>query len=377
MDLKKYDKLRKKIITKDFEGNNKGLDKWLYIFSFIGNISAMFFAYFLVYPSLYKAITLNFIEGMFGMIIAFIFTTLFLMIFEISKRYFIRNFSSDYYSNFKKFNRQVLGWLILSIIITVLSFYLSISGSNNLATTSLHKNIIVDTKSSTYSDSLSHVYDIDIKKLNSYRDTLRNINNNLLQKQLLSENPKETRLIEKNNKIIAGYEVEISNLKKEFESKIIQIKNDVHVIKSDNKIEDNSNILLFIIIVVFNELLIIGGIYFREYYEFKLYEINKNKFEKIYQKKDRYRILLTFIYKDGKMGVGDKVISVMMLKELIKDKSPNISSNKIVDEFFRDMDGFGIFTTIGKRRQIAKEYHDALHIIENYDDTLRILENFK
>jgi hypothetical protein len=63
MDLKKYGELREKIKTKDFEGNNEGLDKWLWRFSFIGNMSSIFFAYFLVYPALLKAITLNFITG--------------------------------------------------------------------------------------------------------------------------------------------------------------------------------------------------------------------------------------------------------------------------------------------------------------------------
>ena len=81
MDLKKYDKLRNKINTKDFEGNNKGLDKWLWIFSFIGNISSIFFAYFLVFPALLKAITANFVTGDWGTVLAFGLTLIFLSIF--------------------------------------------------------------------------------------------------------------------------------------------------------------------------------------------------------------------------------------------------------------------------------------------------------
>ena len=95
MDLKKYDKLRKKIDTKDFEGNNKGLDKWLFGFSFIGNISSIFFAYFLVFPALLKAITINFVTGNWGITLAIGLTLIFLSIFEVTKRYFIRNFSND------------------------------------------------------------------------------------------------------------------------------------------------------------------------------------------------------------------------------------------------------------------------------------------
>ena len=73
--------------------------------------------------------------------------------------------------------------------------------------------------------------------------------------------------------------------------------------KSDNENEDSRNILLFVIIVILNELLIIGGLYFREYYEYTLYIINQEKFEKLYQKKDRYKALLTFVYNDGKLTI--------------------------------------------------------------------------
>lgn len=109
MDLKKYDKLRKKINTKDFEGNNKALDKWLYLFSFIGNAGSVFFSYFLVFPGFYKAISINIVEGSIATILAFLFTNIFLIIFEIIKRYFISSFSASYVSNMKKIKVNI-GW---------------------------------------------------------------------------------------------------------------------------------------------------------------------------------------------------------------------------------------------------------------------------
>ena len=141
--------------------------------------------------------------------------------------------------------------------------------------------------------------------------------------------------------------------------------------------EDNKNILLFIIIVIFNEVIIIGGIYFREFYEHKLFEINYQKYEKFYQKRDRYRSLLMYVFGDGKLTIGDKVISGLELKELVREKSTIVNGNKLVDEFLRDMDTLGVFTTNGKRRMIAMQYHEALTVVENYDDALRILENLK
>ena len=160
METKKYDKLRKKMKSKDFEGKNKGLDKWLWNFSFLGNISSIFFATFLVYPALLKAITLNLMTGMWGIALAIGLTLIFLTIFEIIKRYFIRNFSNDYVTNDRKVKFKTLSWLVISLVVVVLSFYLSISGSKNLASTSSIKNAIVQTEISSQTDSITAVYDV-------------------------------------------------------------------------------------------------------------------------------------------------------------------------------------------------------------------------
>lgn len=383
MDLKKYDELRKKISTKDFEGNNKGLDKWLYGFSFVGNISAIFFAYFLVYPALLKAIALNFITGFWGTAIAFMFTIGFLSIFEITKRYFVRNFSNDFVINRKKISAQVLGWFMLSFTIIALSFYLSITGSKNLATTSFHKNTIAEAQISTQIDSLSNIYENKKKIYIDDNDALRTITNDLRQKLVetpvnyMSIRKDYQASIDKNTKIINDNQEEIDKINIDLNVKLVELKENLNTTKSGNKNEDTRNIFLFIIIVVFNELVIIGGIYFREFYEYKLFEINHQKFEKIYQKKDRYRSLLVFVYGDGKAIIGDRVIPGQELKAIVAEKTNLTNSNKLVEEFLQDMDRLGIFATTGKRRFIAMTYNEAIDIVERFDDAFRILENMK
>jgi hypothetical protein len=383
MDLIKYDKLRKKITAKDFEGNNRGLDKWLYRFSFIGNISAIFFAYFLVYPALLKTITINFLQGFGGSFIALTLAVIFLIIFEVVKRYFIRNFSNDYFTNNKKLNTQTTGWLILTVTIVVLSFYLSITGSKNLATTSVFKNTVVETQINSEKDSLSVIYDNKKKTYVDDNEELRTINNDLRKK--LTETPlnyitarKEYQTsIDKNVNIIVNNQAEISKLDIELNTRVSELRENLSIAKSGHETEDTKNIFLFIIIVIFNEIIIIGGIYFREYYEHKLFELNHQKFEKVYQKKDRYRALLTFVYGDGKATIGDKVIGGLELKELVADRANIQNSNKFVDEFLKDMDRLTIFTTNGKRRYINIPYNEALTIVERFDDAFRILENMK
>ena len=382
METKKYDKLRKKMKSKDFEGKNKGLDKWLWNFSFLGNISSIFFATFLVYPALLKAITLNLMTGMWGIALAIGLTLIFLTIFEIIKRYFIRNFSNDYVTNDRKVKFKTLSWLVISLVVVVLSFYLSISGSKNLASTSSIKNAIVQTEISSQTDSITAVYDVQKQIYVDDNEALRAVNTDLRQK--LADTPLNyptTRKgyqdnIDSNTELIRENDEKIGNLNAELRQEIADYNTEFAETKSNNETEDSKNITLFVIIVCLNEILIIGGLYFREYFEYNLFLINEEKFEKIYQKKDRYKALLTFIY-DGKLTIGDRVMSGLVLKEAVAEKSQIQNSNKFVDEFLRDMDRIGIFVTVGKRRNIAKTFTEALETVDNYDDSYRVLENLK
>lgn len=383
MDLKKYDELRKKIDTKDFEGNNKGLDKWLWKFSFIGNISSIFFAYFLVFPALLKAIAVNFVTGNWAVGLAFVITLIFLLIFEIIKRYLIRNFSNDFVVNKKKLSFKIFGWSLTSIAIIAMSFYLSISGSKNLATTSSVKNIVATTEISSQIDSLTSVYDQRKSIYVADNEALRSTTSNL--RKTLSETPlnymtarREYQVsIDKNGDIIKDNDTKIAGIDNDLQLAVAELNQGLQETRSGNADEDTKTKLLFVIIVVFNELIIIGGLYFREFYEYNLYLINQDQFEKIYLKKDRYRALINFIYRDGKLSTGDKVMPRLELQEAVKEKANLQNSNKFVDEFLRDMDRLTIFATVGKRRNIEKTYTEALDIIENYDDSYRVLENLK
>jgi len=383
MDLKKYDKLRKKNDTKDFEGKNKALDKYLFGFSFLGNASSIFFAYFLLFPALLKAITLNFLTGFGGLALAFGLSIIFLTIFEIIKRFFVKNFSNDFVTNAKKVSFKMVSWLIISAAIVGLSFFLSITGSKNLASTSAFKDIIVTTETTSEIDSLTAVYDAQKAVYFEENVNLRTVNADLRKK--LADTPLNyptTRKgyqdnIDSNSEVITENENRIAVIDDELQVAVAELKQNLDATKSSNQDEDKKTKFLFVLIVVVNEVLIIGGLYFREYYEYTLYLVNQDKFEKIYQQKDRYRALANFIYNDGKKEIGNRVMPSLELKEAVADKTKIQNPKKFVDDFLRDMERLGIFETVGKRRNIVKSYQDALDIIENYDDSYRVLENMK
>lgn len=383
MDLKDYDKLRSKITVKDFEGNNKALDKWLYGFSFVGNIASIFFSYFLLYPALLKAITINLVSGFWGTAIAFIFTNTFLVIFEIIKRYLFRNFSNEYVANNKKLSPTIFAWLSVSIAIVVLSFYLSLVGSKNLASTSTIKNTIATTQIDVEKDSLSVQYERKKQTYEVDNQGLRDANTQLRKSIAitpvgwLSIRRDYQSSIDKNTQLIADNQNEINKIDGQLLQRVNELKSGLNSTININATEDTKNIVLFIIIAIFAELIIICGVYFREWYEYNLHRINQQKFEKIYLKKDRYRSLLMFIYGEGKLAPGDKVMSGLELKELVAEKTTIQNSNKFVDDFLHDMDKLNVFSTVGKRRFIAATYEEAMTVADNFDSALQILENMK
>jgi hypothetical protein len=380
MDLRKYENLRNKINAKDFEGQYSAIDKWLYRTSFIGNAGSIFFAYFLIHPALYKAISIHMIDGLIGNAFAVIITIGLLTIFEFIKRYLIRNFSTDYVASDKKIKISNIGWLIITLLLVSLSFFFSMSGSKNFASTSVVKNEIIETNVSKDIGNLKKEYE-NKKNINYDRIvTLEAQNKNLENERSLvpvnyfsRKGEIQNSIADNNTKIetnLAQINIIDNNLKIEIE----KIEKKGNEQRNQNSAEDDYNVVIFVIIVAFIESLIIGGVYFREKFEFDLYRLNKQKFENVYQKKSRYKILLTFIYGNGKANVGDKVISGLDLKELVSDK---INSNKLVNDFLKEMDNLGVFKIEGKRRFIVMTYSDAMNLIDNYDDNLRILDNLK
>lgn len=381
MDISKYDELRKKNNKKDFEQSNKGLDWWLFRLSFLGNILSVFFSLFLVYPGLLKAIEINIIEGFFAKLISFIITTSILVAFEIIKRYVITNFSNEYVRN--KMVLKSTGWLTISGVMLFLSFYMSIIGSKNLGDISTHKKNVVEAQIMDVKNNLDAKYENLKKPKQEYILELieinKDINNKLGNTPIGWESIKNgyREDIKNNDRKIDETKQELDKLNAEYNQELIKIESKQSNSNSSIDSENIQNILLFIIIAIVSEILVFGGIHFREWYEHKLLINNQQKFEKFYLKRDRYRSLITFIYGDGKAIVGDKVISGVELKELLREKANIPNSNKLVEEFLKNMDDVGVFNTIGKRRHIAKPYHEALEIVENFDDTLRILENMK
>jgi hypothetical protein len=300
--------------------------------------------------------------------------------FELLKRKTVTNLSFDLIKNKYKINKTIWG-LFFTLILLSSSFYFSINGAMEFVSTTDEFVETVENNINNEIDSVTNVYNNKIIPYNQEIDELRNVNSSLRLKIL--ETPISYRsvrqgyqsniddnqeLIDRNLNLIE----EILDDKKK-EIKILKEKNLTIV---DNNInEDNRNILLFIIISTFIELIIIAGIFFKEYYDLYIYNQNKNRLEPIYQKRKRYKILLKFIYKDGLLTQGDQIIGAQKIKEVIREKSKLTNSSKFVDGFLDDAERLGIFERNGTRRVIKTDYDEAVRIIDEFDDSFVILDD--
>src|SRR5690606_38361469 len=127
MDLNKYSDLREKIHNQTFETKNKDVDKWLFIFSYFGNIGSIFFAFFLVFPALLKAIAANLAGGSFSVFLAGFMTVLILAGFELLKRKVFGNFVFDLIKARFKMTKSIISWMMFSFCFVAASFYFSLN----------------------------------------------------------------------------------------------------------------------------------------------------------------------------------------------------------------------------------------------------------
>ena len=383
MKLDKYSKLRNKIKNKDFERKNSSIDKWLNIFSYIGNIGSIFFAFFLIYPAFLKAITANLISGNIAIYLGGFITILLLAIFELLKRKVLSNLSFDIIKNKFKINISLISSLIGSLCLIGASFYFSLNGAIKFANTSDEKNLIIEMNIQDKIDSLTIIYEnkkqpfiIDNADLRKSNKELRNkISNTPLNYRTVRKELQN--LIDANMNNIKINDKKILAINSEFEIEKNKLEENKEVNKKNNKSEDFDNILLFLMISTSIEFIIILGVYFREFFEYNVYLLNESKLEGLYKKRNRYLTLLKFIYKKGSINQDEKIIAVSKLKQLIKEKGNIESSNRIIDEFFNDMTYLNIFKTSGKRRYAIVNYEEAIKKVQNFDDSLKLLEELK
>jgi hypothetical protein len=299
MQIEKYEKLKTKIEVLKLEKNFYSLNKILYYFSFLGNIFLIYFGYFFIksivdtLPNLfpYQNVFLS------------IFIGLFLLGYELTKRFVVEQFSMSILQIKKLTSETILG-LVVSLLLIAGSFYLSINGAHRLidnTSTIINK---VDDDIVHKKDSISRYYE---KEIEYYR----------LQP---SQNKQDRKY---RDSIVAS----------------IQLKKDAELSNIENKTENKSQIVLeknkendsaFLFMTFFLEFIIILGVGFNSFYTLGSYNetkilLNTPKYKQLMLNLE----LLKLYYQNGKKQIGDQTISANKMILLVKNQKLTCTQNDL------------------------------------------------
>lgn len=318
MDLEKFNRLDKILGERDFETNYSLIDKVLYFASFLGNIASVAFAFFFLNTILVSA-TDEF-PGK-----SFILPTLSIVAlstFELLKRFIFKKLATSWVSISKLVNETIFN-LVMSAMLISGSFYLSLSGAEKFA--DKDKQIVQTTEISTkqYTDSINVVYDGKIEKLEVEKKKWVELN----------EATWVTSLKKEYNKMIVSTTNDIKGLEVEKNVKIKEIEDKFKEKATEQKDETGSNKIAFILICTFIELLILIGVWFDSYYDWRCYSDFKDKLAEnpAYHNFILNDKLLNILYGNGKGRRGDKVLSVEKFGELILSSGIRVNQTNIND----------------------------------------------
>jgi hypothetical protein len=360
MELETFEHFQDEFEKENYEKKNRTIKQILEIFSYFGHLASIFVGFFFIYKILTDAAG----DELGPMIIGGISIS-FLVLLELLKRVIFHRSSFEIITKpMKKWTSHTLGLIFFSLSVVGISFYFGLSGALRFADKN-EKIILNKDKDIAQIDSsikLKYAAELNLMDLK-----LKGIekDRNQIQKEIdqLSANIVQMNT-DKSNETVSWQKVTIDNqiktetqrrdkLKEELSlmTKSITIERDsieskIHRDKEPlikkleasyiekQKLNDTSS-LKFIFIIAFIETLILGGIYFKNVYNYQSYveQKNINKNDPSYLLFRLYTNLLTVAYQGGNLKEGDKCVSSKKVLEIARAKNP-LLTDKQVSEFF-------------------------------------------
>jgi len=362
MKINEFKKLEKKINGENFCESYKSINIMLTILSYFGNLASIFLAYFFMSKVISGAIPEN-------KVAVFISSVIILGGVELLKRDIFDKFSVRYLKERTLF-KGTLTLFIFSLMLISASFYSSLNGAKEFS--SKEAEIENDTKNivKSYTDSLNNVYLIKTKELddeiNSYKlkidekDKEQSLINIDLQERGWLNSSQRSR-----NKQLTDEKQYLDNKISEINSKINEIntERDSNIKEyisnitedSDSKKQENSkNSFIFIILSTIIEFVILGGVFFNEYYKFRSYKEFRDKIDKDpnYQKWMLYERILNVVYPETALN-NQKLPSNKAMIEMCKVNGMIVLPRDMIN-FLKIINSLEIIKTSGSSRFINK-----------------------
>ena len=374
MRISEFKKLEEKINNKNFSESYKSINIMLTILSYFGNLASIFLAYFFMSKIISGPLPDN-------PFVVFLSSVIILAGIELLKRDIFDKFSVSYLKE-KTILKGTLPLFIFSIILISASFYSSLNGAKEFSSKEVQIEQAKDNDVKIFSDSLTNVYGDKIKSLedeiSTYKVKIEEkdkeqalINQDLLDRGWLtsSQKSRNKQLTEEkeylDNKIDES-ESKIDKLELERDTKISEYEKDITK-DSESKKEDNSkNSFIFIILSTIIEFIILGGVFFGEYYKFRSYKEFREKIDKDpnYQKWMLYEKILKIIYTEETQH-SERLPSNKSMIEMCKINGIIVLPKDMVD-FLKVIKGLGIIKQSGPSRYINKGREMSFEVLKKH-----------
>jgi len=352
MEISQYLTLKNSNVY-SFEKSYKSVNSILLIFSFIGNIASIIFAYFFLYTILYN-VTDNFFAKK---ILVGIITVISLTAFELLKRFLFRQGAICLVTKKPKYER--ISITLLSLLIVSSSFYLSLNGAKTLSDKKGIINIETDKKidlkiSGINADFSNRIATVQ-KQIATYNDLMINGTKSVkLRMQLNGQIDKANTAIEKLN-IQRG--TEINNAKKETQNKALQSIN-----------ISNDNVVKFLCLSSFIELIILIGVGFDVYYNHRIF-IDFDTFINSSPRLKKYLFfhdLLAILYNNGTIKKRCYVLTPCRLSRIAKSQDINITSIR-TNDFYKLLNHLKVINKkTGVRYTALMNFTEAQKALKEY-----------
>ena len=336
MNLDKFFKLKNNLETFNFENNFNSLSKTLYYFSFLGNIFLILFSYFFIKDVTNSIPTLFTGQGVFFSI----FIILFMVGYELFKRFAFEQLTSTVL-RLRKFTFNILLGILVSLILVVGSFYLSLNGAHRLIDNSFTIETSIDSTISNKSDSVAKYYD---KEISFYRN----------QKATIRADRKYRDSI-------------VSVLQTTKDTKIKEIESKTEGKSSTKKEELKQNNFAFAVMVFFLELIILVGVAFSAYYTWTSYDEMKTIMNTPKYKQLELNVrLLKLYFQNGRKKEQDPSISRSKMISLVgASKIP--ANQREINDFLALCSELEITTGQRRKKVYNMSYEKAKGLIENQE----------
>jgi hypothetical protein len=352
MKIKEFKKLEKKITNYNFNESYRSINGIMTVLSYFGHVASIFLAFFFMSKIISGAISDNEVAVIISSLI--ILGGLELLKRDIFDKFSIQSLKEE------KIGKNTMPLFLASVLLIFFSFYSTINGAKEFSSKADEIEQVTDESINNFSDSLTLYYKPKIEILEKQNIELFESNKLLdeeareLPSNYIAAKNKIRQRIDVNNDQIEKNDTRIANIKNERDSKIDEYRNKAKSKSGQEKEENSKNSFLFVIISTLIELVILGGVYFNEYYKFRSFKEFRDKIENDpnYQKWLLYDQILTAILTE-ETKVNQKLPANKLIIDMCKINDVIVLQKDLTD-FVKVMTSLGIIKASGNVKYISK-----------------------